>query len=483
MINKLFLKFLNISEIQRQSILSIISQMVVAVVGFFSTVYFAKVLGAGELGTYFLFLSYFSLISSTVDFGFGKAAIKRISEKNEINEYYSAYVTIRILLITALVVLLLVFRDYFFTLNTSGIYTWLIIALLISILSETTLYSIAGLGKVGILAVTLSIDNLSRIIVQVIGVYFGYSLFGMLGGFIAGLFVGALVRLKFLDLRLVKFKWIHIKNLANFSFWSFIIVGSIATFHSVDSILIGHYMQTSDVGIYRIGLQLSGVLYIITSSFCSALYPKVSRWGITGETNLIEKSLSYGITYSLFLIIPFVAGGILLGDVILLYLYSTEFVSGYSTLVILLFSQIANIFHSFFLSYLCALDNLKKSFTFMMISVIINIILNLILIPILGISGAAVATMINLSLNAFMAKRVLSQTIKIKLDDSVWNILKATIIMSLFIGIYRFVIPITELWLMIVPIILGGLFYFILIFKLDENIYNEAKTILYGDNK
>ncbi len=466
------------------SLLSVISQMLSAAVGFFSIVYFAKVLGAGVLGNYFLFISYFSLISTFIDLGFGKATIKRISEKSEMNEYYSAYIVIRIILVTLLVLTLLIFKDYFFTVNVGGTFTWLIIALIVSILSETSLYSIAGAGKVGVLAVTMSVDNISRIVVQVLGVYLGYSLFGMIGGFVAGLLIGGLVRLKFLGLKIVRFNKEHLRKLMGFSFWSFIVAGSIATFHSVDTILIGHYMQSSDVGIYRVGLQLSGVLYIFSSSICSALYPKVSRWGVIGEKELIEKSLSRGITYSLFLIIPFVAGGILLGDVILLYLYSPEFASGYTTFVILLISQIANIFHSFYLTYLSALDKLKESFIFMLISVVTNIGLNLILIPIMGISGAGIATVLNLSSNAFMAKQLLSQNMNIRLENTVGYIFKATVIMSLFIAVYRMIVPITGIWLMVVPIILGGVIYFVLLFKFDSKIYNEIKgIILYGDNR
>ncbi|MCK5602889.1 oligosaccharide flippase family protein [Candidatus Pacearchaeota archaeon] len=482
MLNRLFSRIIKIDAIQRQSILLIISQILITFIGFVSTVYFAKVLGAGELGSYFLFVTYFGLISTFVDLGFGMAAIKKISEKNKANEYFSAFVIIKISLITTLIVLLLIFRNYFFALNTHGTFIWLIIALIVSILSGITNNSIAGLGKVGIIATTLSIDNLSRIIIQVIAVYLGYSLFGMLGGFVAGLSLGALVQLRFLDLKLVKFKWKHVKSLANFSVWSFIVTGSVATFQSVDTILIGHYMQNSDIGIYRIVLQLSGMLFIIASSLSSSLYPRISRWGVTGEISLIEKSLSRGITYSLLITIPFVAGGILLGDRILYHLYGTDFASGYITFVILLFSQVANIFHSFFITYISALDKLKKSFKFMFVSVIVNIILNLILIPIFGISGAAIATVITLSLNAYMAKHLLSKTIKIRLEDSVWYILKATIIMSLFIGVYRLTIPISKFWLILIPVVLGGLIYIILIFKFDSKIYDELKGIIKNMN-
>ena len=477
MINKIYYRILEMGAIQRQSLLMIGSQFFTAFFGFFSIIYFAKVLGASDLGIYFLFITYFGLISTVIDFGFGKAAIKRISEKVEANEYFSAFVVVRIISVTIIVLLLLIFKDYFFVLNQNGTYLWLIIILIVSILSGITLNSVAGLGKIGIIATTMSFENICRMIIQVIAVYLGFSLFGMIGGFTLGLLLGALLQLKFLNLKLVRFKFKHIKNLSTFSFWEFLISGSIITFQSIDTILIGHYLQPADVGIYRIGLQLSGFLYIITSSLCSTLYIRVSRWSITGETNLIEESLSKGMTYSLLIIIPFVAGGILLGKDILYTLYGAEFASGYLTFVVLLISQIIIVFFTFFSSYLSALDKQKDLFKFMLLSVIVNIILNIILIPIFGIIGAAIAIAINMILCSLMFGNLLSKTIKIKIDNSIVSIIKSTIIMSIFIGIYCKIFPTQNLYF-ILPVIIGIIVYFVSIFILDQKIYNEIKTYI-----
>lgn len=474
MLNKAFLRFMHVGDIQRQSILGVISQIIVTIVGFFSTVYFAKTLGADILGTYFLFLSYFSLILTFVNFGFGQAVIKKISESKYINEYFSAFVVIRILSVTIAVIILLVFKNYFFTLIISGVYEWLILALCISTLSGITLHTVAGLGKVGVVAVTGMIDNLSRLIIQVMGVYMGYSLFGMLGGFVVGMLIGSLVQLKFMNLKFVRFGGEHIKNLMSFSLWSFIITSGVVTFHTVDTILIGHYMESSDIGVYRIGMQLSGVLYIVTSAMCASLYPKVSRWSVTEEYGNIEKSFSKGITYSLLVIIPLVMGGILLGDRILFNLYGADFAAGYVTFAILLISQLPNIFHSFFLTYLSAMDKLKKSVCFMMISVGVNIILNLVLIQMYGILGAAVACVLNLVLNSIMAWRVLNINIKIE----IWNILLASFIMTIVVGLYRILYTIDDMYSLIVVIVLGGMVYIISIFWFDRKICNELKEMI-----
>lgn len=463
--------------IQRQSLLMIGSQLLTTFFGFFSIVYFAKTLGASELGLYFLFITYFGLITTVIDFGFGKAAIKRISEKIEANEYFSAFVIIRIVLTVITIMVLFIFKDYLLDSKINEIYLLLIFVLIISSIDGIAINGIAGLGKIGVMASMMSFQNIIRISIQVIAVYFGYSIFGMIGGFASGLFISGLIQLRYLDFKLVKFEYRHIKNLSRFSFFAFLISGSVVTLQSIDTILIGHYLNTTDVGIYRIGLQLSGVLYIITSSLCAALYIRVSRWGVTGEINLIEESLSKGITYSFLVIIPFVAGGIILGQNILLSLYGKEFESGYLTFVVLLISQITIVFFTFFSGYLSALDKQESLFKFMLLSLVVNIMLNIILIPILGILGSAISIVFSMLLNSIMIGNLLSKTIKIKIDKSVWNIIKSTGIMSLIVGIYKILFFPSELFL-IIPIIIGIIVYFVSMLVMDRKVYNELKKLV-----
>ena len=82
---------MNISSIQRQSVISLFSTIALTGIGFLSTIYFAHTLGPAPLGAYFLFLAYFGILNVVVDGGFGSAAVKRISEGLEQNEYFSAY--------------------------------------------------------------------------------------------------------------------------------------------------------------------------------------------------------------------------------------------------------------------------------------------------------------------------------------------------------------------------------------------------------
>lgn len=469
---------MGIGEVQRQSIVSFISQIGITFFGFLSTIYFAHAVGAGVLGAYFLFMAYYGIISMVTDGGFGGAAIKRISEGREPNEYLSAFVAIRSFFVIMVVVALTAFRGYFVDLDNSGAFSWLLAVLIISILSGTVSNGIAGSGKIGILASCNFISEVSRIFIQVIAVFFGFGVAGLIGGFVAGMLAGAIVGLRFLDLRFVRFSWRHIKSLSFFSFWLFLTSSGVMLYSYFDTIMIGYYLGNEDVGVYRVVLQFTSVAAFITIALHSTLWPKVSRWGKAGERGLIEKSLPRACSYSLILAVPLLAGGVLLGDRLLYFLYGQEFTSSYATLIILLVVQLVNVFQYFFTMYLGALDHQKEAFKVTIVAVTANVVLNILLIPVIGIAGAAIATLATMLLNAVLARRVLSEIINIRIGyTNFLSILKASFVMSLFVGGYRLFIPLSSVWLTVVPVILGGILYAILILRFDKETYEELKGI------
>lgn len=478
-LNTLFSRIMSLGAIQRQSIVSLIWQIAFTFIGFLSTMYFTHAVGASVLGGYFLVLAYLSIIDLVADGGFGGAAVKRISEGEEQDAYFSAFFVLRSVFVTVVVVALIAFRSYFVDLNDAGTFIWLILALIVSLLQGAVSSGIAGCGKIGIGATADFISNVSRIIVQVVAVFLGYGVAGLAGGFVVGMFVGSIVRLRFFDLSFVRFGWEHIRSLSTFSLWVFLISSGIIVFSAADTVMIGYYLSNADVGVYRIVLQFATLASFTYAALIPTLYPRVSRWGKTGDTGSIEESLSRAFTYSFVLVIPMFAGGVLLGDKLLYYFYGAEFEKGYMTMLVLFIVQIVNIFYSFFTSYLTALDHLKDIFKITVVAVVANIVLNALLIPVIGIAGAAVATLVTMGLDAVLAMWVLSKIIKIRIEfDSLLNILKAAVVMSLFVGGYRMFVPLSNVWLVLIPVFLGAAVYVILVLRFDRKIFEELKGIM-----
>ncbi|MEL4306299.1 flippase [Methanococcoides sp. LMO-2] len=469
---------MSVEPIRRQSLISFVWKISLTFIGFLSTMYFAHTVGAGILGVYFLFTAYFGVINLFSDGGLGGAAIKRISEGKEQNAYFSAFFVLRSLFLITVILCLLTLKGHFTDLNDEDIFNWLLIALAVSLFYGPLNNALAGLAKVGIRETCCFINEIARIFTQVIAVFFGYGIAGLAGGFVIGMIVATIIELRFFDLRLTPFKWRHVKNLSSFSFWLFLTSSGVMLYSYADTIMIGYYLSNSDIGIYRVAVQFTSIAALATTSMQVTLWPRISRWGKTGEIRLVESSLSEAIKYALLIAMPICIGGVVVGDKLLYYFYGDEFVQGYPVLVILCMTQIISVFQLFFLAYLSALDMQKKAFKVTSIAATLNIVMNAILIPLVGIVGAAIATLTTIGINGILARKMLATTIQIKFEYSTFfNILKASLLMGMIVGVYRLIIPLSNVWLAIIAVFIGGMVYGILLLKFDDRVYGEIERI------
>ncbi len=51
-------------------------------------------------------------------------------------------------------------------------------------------------------------------------------------------------------------------------------------------------------------------------------------------------------------------------------------------------------------------------------------------------------------------------------------------VLASFVGGYRLIVPLSNVWLALVPVVLGGVVYVVLVLKFDRKIYEELKEIM-----
>jgi len=468
-----------ISSIQRQSLITLFSTIALTGIGFISTIYFAHILGPAPLGAYFLFLAYVGIFNLVGDGGFGGAAVKRMSEREDPQEYFSAFVFIRIVLLVVSTTLLLIAEPYLKDITSSGVFFWLLLALIISVFSGITATGVYGVGKVGIFQISFFVDALIRTIFQIVAVFLGFSIAGLTGGFVGGLIAGGLANFWSLDLKLVRFRISHLKSLSSFSFWIFLTTSGSLVFCYADTVLIGYFMSNADVGIYRTAFQLTSIGTFTTLAFQTVLYPKISAWKAQDQGAEIENSLGRAFTYSLLLAIPVCIGGWILGERLLYFLYGVSFIAGANALFFLLLVQVVNVFMFLGTMSLNALNRPKDAFWTTIIGAVINIILDIALIPLMGITGAAIATLVAMTLNALGALLLLSRIISIKFEyRPVKNMLYAAGCMGIFLLFIHLILPLTNVVSVLAAVLIGAIIYIFVLFKLDREIHDELKNLI-----
>lgn len=202
-------------------------------------------------------------------------------------------------------------------------------------------------------------------------------------------------RIKFILDKSLTFKMIGESYYLWISFVAFII------YTQIDKIMIGNMLGDREVGIYTIGLQLSSILAILIGPFQNSIYPKLME---AYKRDYNEYKKIYLKSNTLFTQI-YILGGILSIFVVkwlFPYLYSSEYrgaILTYSILTISIFFKANGALQT---GHMTLKKITKKSFYKTLVGLILNVSLNLYLIPKFKIDGAALATAITQFVTLFL---------------------------------------------------------------------------------
>ncbi len=474
-------RLMDIGPVRRHSLIAFSSSVGVTAIGFFATIYIAHNAGAAALGGFFLLLAYVGVIGLFTDGGVSGAALQRISEGASQNEYFSAHAAVRGVLLAATLTVLVAARPLFVDLNQSGLFLWLLAALVISTGAGIISTGVYGSGKVGILQIADLVNNIIRVIVQVIAVYLGYSLGGLAAGFIAGIIAGLLINMRVLSMKPVMFGRRHIRGLLAFSGWAFITGLTGALMGYADTILVGFFLSNSEIGMYRTAFQLATIALFVMFALRTALYPKIASWMKAGETKSVETALARAITYSLALAVPAACGAWVLGSSLLYYLYGASFVVAGPALSLLFMVEIVTVFLALETMCLGALDMPKSVFIATAIGATSTILLDVLLIPWYGITGAALALLLGTGIFALAAHIVLKKRIQVRIEKKpVASIIISSLVMAVCVSGYQYVIPETNVFIIAGAVVTGMLIYSILLMRLDSGIRDEVRDLVAG---
>lgn len=235
-------------------------------------------------------------------------------------------------------------------------------------------------------------------ILQYVGIIFDYSILIIPIIRVLGNFLRVLILKKFyyktfkekvefiLDKKLIE-------KIVKDSYYLWISLIAFVVYTQIDKIMIGEMLGVTDVGIYSISIQLSGVLAILIGPFQNSIYPKMME--------LYKKEYrSYQILYlkvntmftQIYLFISILS--VIVVKYLFPYIYAKEYspaVLCYGILTISIFFKANGALQT---GHMTLKRITKKSFYKTLSGLILNIILNLTLIPKYGIYGAAIATSI-----------------------------------------------------------------------------------------
>lgn len=185
--------------------------------------------------------------------------------------------------------------------------------------------------------------------------------------------------------------FVLLKKIIYFGIYPMISVLMITANYKIDVIILKYFVDFKNIGYYTVGVGLANQLWIIPDAFKDVLFSKSAKNDSKKE---IITAIKFNLYISLFIFISIFFSG----KFIIRVLYGVEFVKAYKVLNVIFIGIIPMIFFKLINVDFISNGRQKISFLILIISVIFNVGSNFILIPIFGIIGAALASVISYSL-------------------------------------------------------------------------------------
>lgn len=224
------------------------------------------------------------------------------------------------------------------------------------------------------------------------------------------------------------FRWIFDKNISKSLLrdsWALIFSAFAASlFLNIDQIMVKEIIGTMQVGYYAAAVKLCTILYFIPVTINTSLFPAIIEAKKTDEL-LYRKRLRQLFQFQIFLAIITTLPILLLSPFIINILYGNDYINAIPVLEIYILSNIFIFFTNSIARWHLAENNQIISLYRYVSGALLNIILNLIFIPIWGITGAAYATLISYSFIGYFSLFLFKDTRKLlSIINSVFTKLK-----------------------------------------------------------
>jgi O-antigen/teichoic acid export membrane protein len=401
---------------------SLLFKVGVTVLGLLSTILLARFLGPSDLGTYTLILTLVMFISLPIKAGLPQLMVREISKYISIKQYEkikgilifsNSFVIIFSLISIFILSLVNLYFEYFE-------YVYLIlIGLIIVILSLNEIrgavlraFGRYNLGQLPdnifrpfVFLLSLVVVYLINFEINVITVLVCY-LFSIISSF----FMGAIFLLKNENFKEIK----EVRSEYNIKLWilaSFPMALTNIFYLSntqIDILLLGYYFSASEVGLYKISIQMSLLIAFslqASKMISEPIFAKMYNNKLElQKTITIISRINFIFALIVFLFI------LLFGEMLISFMFGEDYISAYIAFIILAIGRLMSALFGAG-GYLLNMGGFEKQYAnIWLLTALLNIVLNFIIIPIGGINGAALSTSLSLIfanlLTYFKAKKL-----------------------------------------------------------------------------
>lgn len=385
-----------LQRISKNYLFMIISHIATGIIGLFSTVYIAQILGVSNFGKItfaFAFITYFTILSNP---GLDRLGVRLIARDEDSVKDAGSILVLRLFLAIISSILLFFIVSCFIHSEETGMIIYLYgISVFLNVFLIEWIFQ--GLEKMEFISITRIVSKLAYLILilvfikrenqsLLVPVFFDITLI-LSAVILLVIYIGKYggIRLRF---DIDKFPY-FLKTALPFAL-VFIVT---QIYFNFDITLLWFLKNDDAVGIYQAAYKIVYLLLPFFNFFFLSLFPGLSNLNKKNPEK-IQPLLIILLRFQFIVTLPLVIGGTVTAKQLILLLYGETYSESIVVLQILLWTMAIFIIAYVFLYVLSACEKDKKLLLGISIGTCINIIGNIFLIPSYGAIGASISSVI-----------------------------------------------------------------------------------------
>jgi O-antigen/teichoic acid export membrane protein len=223
-----------------------------------------------------------------------------------------------------------------------------------------------------------------------------------------------------------------------------------------DRYVIGHFLGATQVGLYSVAYGLGSIVQLLYMPLVVVLFPAITYLYENSMLPQIKTLCKYTLKFFLSLAIPAAFGLLILSKPLLRILTTQEFTKTSSIVSIVAFGTV---FYScsYIFSDLLMLFKKTKLVSFIFAgSASLNLLLNIMLVPLLGIMGAAISTLVTFGIHLVALSILTRRQITFDFD---WKFLGKCLASSVLMDVIVWKLDPTSVQGIVISIMIGASIY------------------------
>jgi O-antigen/teichoic acid export membrane protein len=468
-------------RIAKNTTVLFIAQMITYVLGFFITIYTVRYLSVDGFGILSTALALTGILMVFMDLGLGTLTVREVARDKSLTKKYVANTTIMKLILSFSTFLLTVLTVYIigYPEVTKTVVYILTISYIFNAISSIFYSIFQSYEKMEYQSVATILNSVVMLIGTLLAIYFGLDVIAFAMVYLIANGVNLIY-----NFIVYAWKFYLPKIEVDLDFWkptikealplSVTSIFSMMVFR-VDTVILSIMKGAEAVGFYNAAYRLMEALIFFPAVYTTSIFPVFSALYVSSQKPLkaaYEKSFKYLTILSL----PIAVGTTLLADQIILLIFKSTYIPSILTLQIVIW-----VLPFTFVNYILGslLTSMNRQYTVLKITItclVLNVGMNVILIPLYSYLGAAIVTVITDAFSVALSFYVVSRLVsRVPVHKIIIKPVIACLIMALFILFFK-----TNLF---VVIILSTVIYFAVLIALktftpeDYDLFRQILNI------